>query len=425
MQWWCAAQDVAWSWNWRPYPGVWLFIGLLALGFIRLHRRWPGGDDVFRAMHRRIFAGVGLLLLWIALDWPVGALGAAYLASLHMVQFLLIGVAAPPLLLLGIPRPALEAWAARTGVGRVMAVIGQPLVSMSTFAVFMALTHWPPLADALMAGQAGSFLLDMVWLVSGCIFWWPVAVALPEREWLREPFKIGYLIAATLVNTGVFAFLTFSTVPVYATFELAPPVGSLTSRDDQLLAGLLMKLGGAVVLWTSISVLFFRWFRRSEAEDDEGPRGALVSTLLLLLFVTACGAGETTLEGPVVIGEPVTGDRAALYLTVRGGAGGDQLEAVAVDRVGVASMHHTEEMSGMMHMSHAPGGFEVGEGELLRLRPGGDHVMLEELTDPPVAGDSLRVTLTFRSGVVERWAQVVPLADLETALDDSAGGGAP
>ena len=30
MQWWCAAQDVAWSWTWRPYPGVWIFIATLA-----------------------------------------------------------------------------------------------------------------------------------------------------------------------------------------------------------------------------------------------------------------------------------------------------------------------------------------------------------------------------------------------------------
>ena len=26
MQWWCAAVGVDWSWEWRAYPGVWLFI---------------------------------------------------------------------------------------------------------------------------------------------------------------------------------------------------------------------------------------------------------------------------------------------------------------------------------------------------------------------------------------------------------------
>ncbi|MEK9499438.1 cytochrome c oxidase assembly protein [Gemmatimonadota bacterium DH-20] len=420
MQWWCAAQDVAWSWSWRAYPGVWIFIATLAFGFVRLHRRWPGRDPVFGAGARRGFAVAGLILLWIPLDWPVGALGAAYLASVHMIQFILIAVAAPPLLLLGIPRPALEAFTSRRVVGRVMGVLGHPIMSMSTFAVIMALTHWPPLADALMAGQAGSFVLDMVWLASGLLFWWPVAVALPERSWLKEPFKIGYLIAATLVNTGVFAFLTFSAVPVYATFELAPPVGTLTSRDDQLLAGLLMKLGGAVVLWTSVTVLFFRWFRRSETEDDATPRGAVATGLVLLLLAGGCGPAETALEGPLVIGEPVTGERAALYLSVRGGPGGDQLQSVEVDGVGAASMHRTEQSDGMMRMTHAHDGFAVGEGALLELRPGGDHVMLEELSATFVSGDSVRVVLNFRSGPIEGWAAVVPLADLEGALDGSA-----
>ena len=30
MTWWCAASSEPWSWAWRAYPGVWLFIALLA-----------------------------------------------------------------------------------------------------------------------------------------------------------------------------------------------------------------------------------------------------------------------------------------------------------------------------------------------------------------------------------------------------------
>ena len=240
MQWWCAAQDVAWSWRWQPYPGVWLFIGALAAVLHRAQRGAAEADEPFSIRARRAFAASGLLLLWAALDWPIGALGSGYLASVHMVQFLLIAVAAPPLLLLSVPR---STWArlTRGGIGRVLALtLGNPLAAIFAFTAIMGFTHWPIVVDRLMAGQAGSFVLDMVWLFSGLVFWWPVAVALPDRKWQQEPFKIGYLIAATLVNTGVFAFLTFSEVPVYATFELAPPVGILSTRDDQLVAGLLM-----------------------------------------------------------------------------------------------------------------------------------------------------------------------------------------
>jgi putative membrane protein len=416
MQWWCAAQDVAWSWTWRPYPGVWLFIGLLAAGFVALHRRHPSSDDALRPGVRRALAAAGLLLLWIALDWPVGALGSGYLASVHMVQFLLIALSAPPLLLLGVPRAALVGFVGRPVAGRVVAFIGHPIVALGSFVALMGLTHWPLVVDRLMADQAGSFLLDMVWLVSGLVFWWPVAVGLPQRRWLEEPFKIGYLIAATLVNTGVFAFLTFSDVPVYATFELAPPVGMLSTRDDQLVAGLLMKLGGAVVLWTSISILFFRWVGRSSREDGGDRRPTAAAVLLTVVGLASCGPTETVLEGPVVIGEPVTAERGALYLTARAGGGDDLLQRVEVSGVTEASLHRTLQVDGMMSMQAAPEGFELGAGELLRLRPGGHHAMLEGLPSRWLAGDSLQVTLHFRSGPLTAWARVVPLADLEDVL---------
>lgn len=416
MQWWCAAQDTAWSWSWQPYPGVWLFVAALAA---LLHRAQAGAveaEETFSMTARRGFAAAGLLMLWAALDWPIGALGSGYLASVHMVQFLLIAVASPPLLLLSVPR---STWTrlTRGGLGRVLAsTLGNPLAALFAFTAIMGFTHWPLVVDRLMAGQAGSFLLDVVWLFSGLVFWWPVAVALPEREWQKEPFKIGYLIAATLVNTGVFAFLTFSEVPVYATFELAPPVGSLSTRDDQLVAGLLMKVGGAVILWTSITILFFRWVGRNEREDAVERTGAWAGVIVLALAAAGCADAGTTLDGPVVIGEPVTAERAALYLTAVGGASDDRLVGLAVESVQEASLHRTETSGGMMRMQPVPEGFVVPAGGRLELRPGGAHAMLEGLAGAWSAGDSVEVTLRFESGDRVVWARVVPLSDLETVL---------
>ena len=435
MQWWCAAQGTAWSWSWKAYPGVWLFVGVLALVLSSIHRRY--GDettDGFSPLARRGFSVAGVLLLWIALDWPVGALGAGYLASVHMVQFLLIAVAAPPLLLLGTPRAALHALMRVGPIALIVRVLSQPIAALIVFTGLMGLTHWPALADTLMARQWGSFALDMLWLFSGVVFWWPVAVNLPERDWIQEPFKMGYLIAATLVNTGVFAFLTFSEVPVYATFELAPPVGTLSTRDDQLVAGLLMKVGGALVLWTSITILWFRWYRRSQQDEASLSSGrSTVSRIALIagltLFAGACGSDaerHAGLEiGSVVIGEPVTPERAALYLTVEDHSGaGDRLEAVEVEGVSLVSLHHTTEADGMLQMMHADGGLDVPPGEQLRLAPAGDHAMLEGIEAPVLAGQTRAVRLHFaRAGVVEAVAHVVPLAEVFDALGHSGSHG--
>lgn len=422
MQWWCAAQATSWSWSWRAYPGVWLFIGLLAAGYVAIVRGFPAEEDPgvggFSRRARALFAASGLLLLWVALDWPVGALGAGYLASVHMVQFLLIAVAAPPLLLLGIPRSALRALVSRPLAGGVAKVLGHPLASLAFFTVVQAVTHWPPVVDGLMASQLGSFVLDLGWLASGLVFWWPVAVALPERSWLGEPFKMGYLIAATLVNTGVFAYLTFSEFPLYATFELAPPVGFLSTRDDQLVAGLLMKIGGAVVLWTAISILFFRWYRRS-TEDERTP--AAVAGVLALVLLGACGGEEGLRLDTAVVSEPVTGERAALYLRVENrGPDADTLVAVSVGGAGSVSLHRTTESGGVMLMERVAGGIPLPAGGTLRMEPGGLHVMLEDLEGGFEVGARVPIELRFaRGGLVADSATVVPLA----RLMESLGGG--
>lgn len=264
MQWWCAAQAVAWTWTWRPYPGVWIFIGALLLVWLRV----LGGS---RATGRTRLAYLsGLLLLWAALDWPIGALGSGYLASVHMVQFLLIALVAPPLLLMGIPAERYQAFE-RTTVFRVVRPLTIPLVSLLLFNTIVVATHWPGLVDALMSSQWGSFVLDLAWLFGGLMLWWPIVSPVPHRP--RFPFGIqmGYLIVCTVLMTLPYVFLTFGELPFYATYELAPPVGSLGAREDQRLAGLIMRIGGGTILWTAAGILFWLWYRA-----ENGPQPARV-----------------------------------------------------------------------------------------------------------------------------------------------------
>ncbi|MCY3599878.1 MAG: cytochrome c oxidase assembly protein [Gemmatimonadetes bacterium] len=258
MQWWCAAQGIPWDWSWRPYPGVWLFIACLCLAYRAFTRgAAPSRVEVVR------FAG-GALILWIALDWPVGALGSGYLASVHMVQFLLIALLAPPLLIAGLPRAALE----RVRGGAIISLLGflaRPLIALLFFNAIVITTHWPEVVDGLMASQAGSLVLDMAWLGGGLIFWWPVVSPVPHRPRFPLGVRIGYLIASTVLMTLPYVFLTFAELPFYATYELAPPVGTLSAGEDQRLAGLIMRIGGGTILWTAAGVIFWFWYR---SEND-------------------------------------------------------------------------------------------------------------------------------------------------------------
>ncbi len=434
FQWWCVATGVPWVWQWQAYPGVWAFVLLIGFAFTRVQASWGTEEDG----RRPIWFYVALATLWIALDWPVGALGAGYLASVHMVQYLLIALIAPALLLIGLPRGLYRAMMAGPLAGPIR-LVSLPLVSISVFVGIMAWTHWPPVVDALMVSQTGSFFLDVIWLISGLVFWWPVVAPEPQRSWLGDPFRIGYLIVATLVNTGVFAYLTFSPLPLYAIYELAPPVTGLSTRDDQLLAGLFMKMGGAVIIWTAISILFFRWVNHEVTEEGRDHVKTAGIALLLMLGLSACspadgvddsaaGAGgdssEVAADAVVlpqieraVIGRPPTSDRAALYLHVRNSSDGPiRLTTVIVDGVGEESFHRSSMEGGMLSMR--PLEFvEIPANSLLKMAPGGVHIMLEGLSDEFLARETVQVTLrTSTGGVVLTNARLVGLADLESAL---------
>ena len=271
LQWWCSAQTAAWSWNPRPFPGVWLLVALLAVLFWRLGR---ASDDAEResgpSRDRRAgwawFGGV--LALWVALDWPVGAL-SGYLASAHMLQYLLTALVAPPLLLLGVPSGAWGRLAARPRAVRVLGFVTHPLIAIAIFQLVLYYTHLPSVVDRLMVTQLGSLAIDTLWLGGGLLFWWPVVAPVPDRPRFGYPLKMGYLFLSTVLNTMPYAFLTFGELPFYGVYELAPPVGILGAREDQQVAGLLMKIGGGLVLWTAITIQFFLWFNREG--EAEGP----------------------------------------------------------------------------------------------------------------------------------------------------------
>jgi putative membrane protein len=263
MRWWCSATGQPWTWAWRPYPGVWLFVGLLTVWYLRIHRsEAPSGET----RRRGVWYLTGLLCIWLALDWPVGALGAGYLASVHTATYILLSLVAPPCLILGIPDPALRRALERPYLAKALVLGARPWLALTVFNAMLLTTHVPAVVDGAMGSQLGAMLIDLGWLVGGLFLWWPVMGPTPAVVRLSRPLKLGYLFLSTLVPIIPSAFLTFADYPLYATYELAPRVWPiLTAQQDQQVAGLLMKIVGDLPIWFGFGVIFFRW-----AKQDEG-----------------------------------------------------------------------------------------------------------------------------------------------------------
>ncbi len=251
MQWWCSASGRPWTWEPQYYPGVWLVVAVLALAYHALSRRARAMGES-RLVYWVGWSAVGLI--WQVLDWPIGPLAAGYLASAHAVQFLSLALLAPPLVLLAIRKP-LSAMPASRG----LAFVTHPMMAGVIFNLIAITTHVPAVVDALMPTQAGAFVIDLAWLAGGVVLWWPIIAKTPPRPWFTTPVAMLYLFLATLFHTGIAMVMLIREFPMYGIYELAPPWPAWSPLEDQHLAGGVMELAGAVIIFSIITVMFFRW----------------------------------------------------------------------------------------------------------------------------------------------------------------------
>jgi putative membrane protein len=96
--------------------------------------------------------------------------------------------------------------------------------------------------------------------------WWPVLSPLPELPALPAPGKMLYLFVQSLAPTIPASFLTFGTHPLYPVYATFPRIWGIGPLTDQLIAGLLMKIGGGLILWGVLGGVFFRWFAQEQRD---------------------------------------------------------------------------------------------------------------------------------------------------------------
>lgn len=227
-------------------------------------------------------AGLGVLA--VALVSPVDA-AAATRFSVHMVQHLLLTLAAAPLLVLARPVTlALQAAAPATR-GRLLlpALRSRPLKALTApplawcgFALVMWATHFSPLYEAALANPALHALEHLAYLGSALLFWSVVAAVDPSPARLSPPARILYLLLAMPQMTFLGLAIYSARHVLYPAYGAGP--GALA---DQRLAGALMGGTGTLVVVPAAGALLLDWLareeraaRRADARLAAGPGGA-------------------------------------------------------------------------------------------------------------------------------------------------------
>ena len=195
---WCTALTRPWTWEWIAYPGIWLATLLPITGYVVAVNRYPEHIDWKKLSQ---FVG-GWLVFWGASDWPLGTLGAGYMASAHMTQFLLYTLVAAPLILLGTPEWMANRIVGKLGVRTLIVRLGNSLVASALiYNVLLLATHAPGTVEALRTSQVGSFAMDGLWMLAGFILWLPIVSPIPQAKTRSAGAKMAYLfVAASIVS---------------------------------------------------------------------------------------------------------------------------------------------------------------------------------------------------------------------------------
>src|SRR5215469_11670910 len=257
------------SWSVPIGPTVALILSLIVYfrGWLRLQFQVPDRFPVWRLL---AFAS-GLTAIFIAIASPLDAF-SGLLLSMHMIQHLLLMMAAPPLILAGSPYlpilSGLPRWFTRELIGpflvwkpikRTGHILFHPLFTGAVFAASNLFWHIPPLYELALGSPFWHQVEHCSFLFTGLLFWWPLVQPWPSRPVWPRWTMILYLIVADLQNTALAAFLSFDDRVLYPAYERVPRLWGSNPLADQGLAGTIMWVPGSLMFLIPAAFIAIRF----------------------------------------------------------------------------------------------------------------------------------------------------------------------
>ena len=211
-----------------------------------------------------------LVLFYLAVGSPLDQVSERFLLSAHMAQHLLIMYPVALLLLLGLPSWMVDPALARLGGGPILRALFHPLCCALVSTAVISLWHLPFLYEWTLQDKLVHVAEHLMFLAASLLFWWPLASPSSRYPAPGYGIRMIYLFGTEIAMIPVSAYIVFSSDILYPTYEYAPRlIAGFSPADDQLTAGIIMKISGMLVTLTALGVCFFKWSRASERDAQK------------------------------------------------------------------------------------------------------------------------------------------------------------
>ena len=256
---------------WHPHWDVLAVVGGLGVAYLysdlRLRTLVAPNRPAATSRQRGLWFGA-LAILAVSSSWPFHDLAEQVLFSLHMTEHIIIALIVPPLLLMGIPRWMADHLLGSSSFLAVLRRLCRPLPTFFLFHLSLAGLHWPPVVKAMVTSDLIHFAAHSWLFTVAILMWTPVVSPTPLIPRLNPPLRMLLLFCHSIIPTVPASFLTFGRTPLYPAYiDSAAHLGISTITDQQV-AGLIMKLGGGLLLWGTILVIWFKWISAERARDS-------------------------------------------------------------------------------------------------------------------------------------------------------------
>ncbi|MDY7102798.1 MAG: cytochrome c oxidase assembly protein [Actinomycetota bacterium] len=227
---------------------------------------------------------IGVLLVLLVTQSGIGAVDDVWYSA-HMVEHLVLGMAAPMLVALAAPLTL----AARAGsrstqltvveLTRLAPVrfLTRPVVALALFVTAMATSTLPVVVEAARASGPLHTFLHLHAFLSGLVFA-SVVLGTDPSSWRTPPFvRVGLVV----VTIPAHALLAIAAMAAGVGLADAEVLGTERALADQDLGAALFWIGGELIGLTMLAVVAVSWFRseqrrarRHDAALDASPEGS-------------------------------------------------------------------------------------------------------------------------------------------------------
>lgn len=252
---------------------------ILGMGSIYLWA-WVRGQQRHSLLAGRLRLGcflAGLMLLWLALVWPV-PLWAESLLTGRSIQKALVAMVVPPLLWLGLPfhvvvRTLPASLRRHLRLGSLSKRLTAPPTAWLVFISVFLLWHDPAYVNWSMDHPAAQSAAAWLLLLSALLFWQHVVNTGP-RIHSRMPSWIMaiYLLGVEIPNMAAGITIALTMNPIYHGYAQHHQLVEglpFNYASDQMIGGAIIWVFGSVVYIGAIIGVLYRLFRR---EGDNTPR---------------------------------------------------------------------------------------------------------------------------------------------------------